>query len=173
MLNVKKYEVQAKHEGTNEKDRTYVLPSTRTVSEHKQFLATETETDAGLALLDKDISVKASIHFDTTSRSNIDGDWPSIILRFTDGEEFRLRPFFFAYEDREQITLLFTETLGRLAAAASIRKGVACKPIDLWEKVIALMTDSLTKNLGIEQTIATSLGSNHLPFHLLCKSHTV
>ena len=173
-------EEQAKHEGTSvfigstkEKDRTYVLPSARTISDHKQFLATETETDAGLALLDKDISVKAFIHFDTTSRSNIDGDWPSIILRFTNGEEFRLRPLFFAYEDREQITLLFTETLGRLAAAASIRKGIACKPSDLWEKIFALMTDSPTKNLGIEETIATSLGSNHIPLHLLCKSHTV
>ena len=173
-------EEQAKHEGasvfigsTKEKDQTYVLPSARTISDHKQFLATETETDAGLALLDKDISVKAFIHFDTTSRSNIDGDWPSIILRFTNGEEFRLRPLFFAYEDREQITLLFTETLGRLAAAASIRKGIACKPSDLWEKIFALMTDSPTKNLGIEETIATSLGSNHIPLHLLCKSHTV
>ena len=59
----------------------------------------------------------------------------------TNGEEFRLLPFFFAYEDREQITLLFTETLGRLAAAASIRKGIACKPSDLWEKIFALMSD--------------------------------
>lgn len=173
-------EEQAECEGTSvligstkEKDRTYVLPSARTISDHKQFLATETETDAALALLDKDLSVKAFIHFDTTSRSNIDGDWPSIILRLTNGEEFRLRPLFFAYEDREQITLLFTETLERLAAAASIRKGTACKASDLWEKIFALMTDSPTKNLGIEETIATSLGSSHHPLHLLCKSHTV
>jgi hypothetical protein len=126
-----------------------------------------------LALLDKETSVKAFIHFDTTSRNNMDGEWPSIILRFTNAEEFRLRPLFFAYEDKKQITLLFTETFKRLAAAASIRKGTACQPAELWEKVFALMTDAVTKNLGIEETIAASLESNHHPLHLLCKSHTV
>ena len=69
-------EEQAKHEGTNEKDRTYVLPSARTISEHKQFLVTETETDAGLALLDKDISVKA-----------FKEDWPSI--KIIEGHRWR------------------------------------------------------------------------------------
>lgn len=104
------------------KDLTHVMQASRTVTDHKQYLATATETDAALALLDKDVSVKAFPHFDTTSRNNIDVNWPSIILRFTNGEEFRLRPMFFACEDREQITLQFSETFKRLAAAASIQK---------------------------------------------------
>jgi hypothetical protein len=173
-------EEQAKEEGTSlyigntkEKDRKYVIPNTRTISGHKQYLAIENETDASLALIDMPDNVKAFIHFDTTSRDNIDGEWPSIILRFSDGVEFRLRPLFFAYEDREQITLLFAETFRRLAAAASIRRGVACKPKQLWEKIYALMTDAVTKNLGIEDTIAAALESDHHPLHLLCKSHTV
>ena len=74
-------EDQAKGEGTSLtvgstkwKDRTYVIPSARTISDHKQYLATETETGAALALLDEETSVKAFIHFDTTSRNNIDDE---------------------------------------------------------------------------------------------------
>ena len=35
------------------------------------------------------------------------------------------------------------------------------------------MTDAVTKNLGIKDTIPNVLGSNHHPYHLLCKSYTV
>ena len=81
-------------------------------------------------LYEKEPGVKATVHFDTTSCSSIDGEWPSIILRFSSGinsgnssgKEFRLRPIFFAYEDREQIMELFCETFRRLAAAVSVLK---------------------------------------------------
>ena len=43
----------------------------------------------------------------------------------------------------------------------------------MWEKVDAIMTDAVTKNLGIEDTIPNALGTEHHPHHLLCKSHTV
>ena len=46
-------------------------------------------------------------------------------------------------------------------------------PAMLWEKIDALMTDSVTKNLGIKDTVPEGLGSTHHPYHLLCKSHTV
>ena len=42
-----------------------------------------------------------------------------------------------------------------------------------WEKIDALMTDAVTNNLEIEETIAKALDSDHIPSHLLCKSHTV
>ena len=35
------------------------------------------------------------------------------------------------------------------------------------------MTDSVLKNLKIEDLIGESLGSDHWSYHLLCKSHTV
>lgn len=130
-------------------DRTYVIPSARTITDHKQLMASETETEAAIALLEKDSCVKAIIHYDTTSRNNIDGDWPTIILRLSNGEEFRLRPIFFAFEDREQITL-FTETFKRLAVAVSIRQGVTIEAKVLWEKIDALMTDAVTKNLKLK-----------------------
>ena len=34
------------------------------------------------------------------------------------------------------------------------------------------MTDSVTKNLKVEDSMAKELGSKHVPHHLLCKSHT-
>ena len=35
------------------------------------------------------------------------------------------------------------------------------------------MTDAVTKNLKVEDNIATALGTTYKPMHLLCKSHTV
>ena len=160
------------------KDLTYVISSARTNSDHKQILASEQESEGACTLDKHDPNTSASksiFHFDTTSRNNIDGEWPSIILRFTDPIklEYRLRPLFFAYEDRDQITRLFCETLERLAVAASIRTKKNIIPKMLWEKIDAIMTDAVTKNLKIEYTIAEALGSTHIPVHLLCKSHTV
>ena len=60
--------------------------------------------------------MKVTLHFDTTSRSKIDGDWPCLILIFSDKRRFPLRPIFFAYEDRAQIIRLIVETYNRLAA---------------------------------------------------------
>ena len=34
------------------------------------------------------------------------------------------------------------------------------------------MTDSVIKNLKIDHGVAEMLGSNHIPYHTLCKSHT-
>ena len=61
------------------------------------------------------------------------------------------------------------ETLQRLCVAASKLKASAS---DLWEKVDAVMTDSVTKNLKIEQGVADVLQSTHVPHHILSKSHT-
>ena len=35
------------------------------------------------------------------------------------------------------------------------------------------MTDSVSKNLKIEDLVAEKLGSKHAPYHLLCKGHVV
>ena len=130
------------------KDCEYVFPSARTISNHKQLLASETESEAAMALLDKDSTIKAIVHFDTTSRNNIDYHFA-----FSNGEEFRLRPIFFAHEDREQITSLFSETFKRLAAAVSIQKGVIFELSVLCREIDALITDYVTKNLGVEDMI--------------------
>ena len=97
----------------------------------------------------------------------------SLILVLSDGREYRLRPLFFAYEDRQQITDLFVETYNRLVAAVSFIVNSDAPASLLWEKTDAIMTDAVTKNLKIEDSIKTALGSSHTPAHLLCKSHTV
>ena len=63
---------------------------------------------------------------------------------------FHLLPIFFAYEDREQITAMFSETFKRLAAAVSIWKGVTFEYSVLWEKIDASMTDSLLRTLELK-----------------------
>ena len=80
---------------------------------------------------------------------------------------------FFAYEDSKQIAELLVETYSRLSVVASVDKQENITPAALWEKANATMTDSVLKNLKIEDLIGESLGSDHRAYHLLCKSHTV
>ena len=104
--------------------------------------------------------------YDTTQRRRIKGDWTSLIVKIKNGQTFRLRPLSLAVENRQTICDLMVEELTRLAKAGSIDAKT------LWEKICALMTDSVSKNLHIEDLIAATLNSNHIPFHLLCVSHT-
>ena len=106
--------------------------------------------------------MKSTLHYDTTTRNTIDGEWPAIILYFSNRDEYVLRPLFFAYEDRKQIAELLVETYSRLSVAASVDKQENITPAVLWEKTDAIMTDSVSKNLKIEDLIGESLGSGHL-----------
>ena len=115
------------------KNYKHVLPSARTITEYKQLQASQEERDSALALLNKETMVKVTLHFDTTSRNHIDGEWPSIILNFSDKQRFRLKPIFFAYENRENIIRLIVETLERLALAATICSNNPVSPIDPWK----------------------------------------
>ena len=76
--------------------------------------------------------------------------------------------YFFAYENREQIVKLTVEIFIRLSAASS----GAFSSKKLWENNTNVMTDSVTKNLKIEHGVTEMLGSNHILYHMLCKSHT-
>ena len=153
---------------------SHVLPSEKSVNNFKHKKAIAQEIIAAKALHSKKSTTKVTLHYDTTSRSRIDGDWPALIFNFKDDDPLEnrmisLRPIKFAYENREPIISLIVETLQRLCVAASKLKASAS---DLWEKVDAVMTDSVTKNLKIEQGVADVLQSTHVPHHILCKSHT-
>ena len=149
-----------------------VLPSAKTINSYKHNKALQQEIDAAVALKNKDEKTKITLHYDTTSRSRIDGEWPALILNFISPDPSKkqminLRPLFFAFENREQIVKLIVETLKRLALTL---ESVTAK--DLWERIDSIMTDAVTKNLNIEKTIAEELNSDYVPYHLLCKSHT-
>ena len=134
--------------------------------------SSQVERDAACKLFSIDSHVKSTLLYDTTSRNRIDEEWPSKIFAFSSGEEFVLRPVFFAYEDRQQIVDLLVETCHRLSLATSVHLGQEITSKQLWEKTVSIMTDSVTKNLQIEDGIAETLNSMHIPNHFLCKSHT-
>ena len=148
------------------------MPSAKTINDYKLTLAIQTEKEAATALYNMPDDVKSTLHFDSTQRSKIDGDWPCLILIFTNNLRFSLRPLFFAYEDGENIVRLIVETYIRLALTiTSTDQAVSAK--DLWGKTTAVMTDSVRKNLKIEDGVADVLKSNYKPYHLFCKSHLV
>ena len=150
-----------------------MLPSARTIADYKHLQASETEYDDGDALLKKESSIKVTLYYDTTSRNSTDGEWPSLISNFLDKQKFRLRPLFFAYKDKEQITKLIAETYKRLTAAASAFIGMDLTAKVLWEQAGAFISDSVAKKLLIEKTVAKSLNHSHESYHILCKNHTM
>ena len=80
-----------------------------------------------------------------------------------------LRPLFFAYEGREQMISLIVESLKRLKVTVNKLNVTAS---NLLEKIDVIMTDAVSKNLKIENGVAEALQSRHVPYHILCKSHT-
>ena len=177
------YELEPPDQPVRKKPRTSedynayvnVLPFEKAVNNFKHKKAITKEKIAAKALFSKKATTKVTLHFDTTSRSRIDGDWPSLIFNFKDDNPIEcrmlsVRPLFFAFENRDQIVSLIVETFKRLSASVSDKLDVS--PSQLWEKVDAIMTDAVTKNLEVEKYAADELGSSHIPYHILCKSHT-
>ena len=68
---------------------------------------------------------------------------------------------FFAYEDRKQISPLIIETYHRISSALILDDNLATA--ELWEKTTAFMTDSVNKNLKVEELVAETLQYNHKP----------
>ena len=157
---------------SQEQYKTYenVLRSSKAFSDFIQSMAIQTEKDAAAALHNKKDNVKCTLQYDSTQRSKIDGDRPCLILIFSDIQRFSLRALFFACEDRENIVRLIVETYTRLALSLS---DIEVSAKDLWEKTTAIMTNSVSKNLKIEDGVGEQLKWNYEPTHLLCKSHLV
>ena len=132
------------------------IPSVKTITDYKQLQASEIEKEAANQLFNKNENSKVIIHFGTTGCSSTGGEWPSIILSFTDGLEYRSRLLFFASEGRQQITDLFVETFSRLSMVLNVFADENIEPVCLWEKVDAIISDAVTKILGIEETVSTT-----------------
>ena len=147
------------------------MPSSKILNEYKLLLAVQQEAEAANTLFNIAGSVKCTLHYDTTSRCKIDSDWPSIIFSFSNNR-FVLRSLFFAFEYRTQIVKLFVETYEHLALLVDSNQGSATAK-DLWEKTSIIRTDPVEKNLHTKKAITKELKSNHVPYHILCKAHTV
>ena len=73
-------------------------------------------------MAEKKRDTRVTLHYDTTTRSRVDGEWPSLILNFLSDDSAKCKKYplctlFFAHEDRERITWLVLETLRRLYVA--------------------------------------------------------
>ena len=76
-----------------------VLPSAKAINSYKHK-ALPQEIDAAEALNNKEETTKTTLHYDTTQRSRIDGEWPGLLLNFLDEDPLtkkliNLRPLFF------------------------------------------------------------------------------
>jgi hypothetical protein len=150
----------------------------KTVNEYKHKKALHQEIRAAKLLANKKETTKATLHYDSTTRSRIDGEWPYLILNFMDKNPdncnmISLRPLFFAFENRQQITKLVVETLQRLAATTQGSFSAEY----MWENINAFMTDAASKNLKVESEVAGILKSDHVPYiyyanHIPVKSLT-
>ena len=137
-----------------------MLPSAQIIGDYKHMQASEAERNAAIALYREPDAIKKIMHYDNTTRSSIDEEWPSVILKLSSGQEYQLHPLFFAYKDREQITNLFIETYKQLALILNLIDNNFSPPITpamLWHKTDALMTYAVTKNLKIEDKLQQPL----------------
>ena len=60
----------------------FVLPSAKTLLDHKYLQASQTESDVALAMVNKVDDVKITLHYNTISRNSTDGGWPSTVINF-------------------------------------------------------------------------------------------
>ena len=90
---------------------------------------------------------------------------------FSDKQEHVLRPTDFAYGNCTQIISLLVDAYKQLALGNEEEQRTTAR--ELWEKTTTIMTDSVEKNLHIENGIATTLCSSHIPLNLLFKAHMV
>ena len=97
---------------------TYILLSARAISDYNYMQSSQVELNAVKAVYCKESCRKCTLHYDSTQQNSIAGDWPTLILVFSDGSEYRLCSPFFAYKDYQQIPNLIVETYKRLAAGS-------------------------------------------------------
>ena len=90
---------------------------------HSQSL--QREVDAANALINKNKSSKAILHFDTTKCSRVEGEWASLILDIRSppncSQPFILYPLYFALETKENIANLIVDIMHRLSITSSVR----------------------------------------------------
>ena len=60
----------------------YVLSPSRTILKYNRLQATQEKTGASVALFNNTRPNKTTLHYDNTSRSNIDREWPSMVFSY-------------------------------------------------------------------------------------------
>ena len=88
-----------------------ILSSAKTNRDSKQMQPSQIEKDPAIALSNKAAkSAKVTVHYDTATRSSLDGEWPSVVLQIYNGFGSPFSPLFFAFEERQQTMAFLLET---------------------------------------------------------------
>lgn len=141
-----------------------VIASYASIFKFKHIMAIGYEVSAATTLIEKRDKFKAVLLFDFTHRKNLRGEWPALILKVGEVETY-LRPLSLTTETRETIADLIVEELNRLAIMKK------CTKQDMWCKIDALMSDSVSKNWHVAEIVAERLDSSHIPLTLFCNAH--
>ena len=102
-----------------------MLPSVKTIARLKHLMAIQQERNAALAILNTIPSDAATVHYNTTTtttRKRLNGEWPSLIIKMSNGKKFILCSLNMAVEDRENFANLFLASLSRLALTVNCNK---------------------------------------------------
>lgn len=82
-----------------------ILPSAEIVTDTKHLVDIQQERSAALAVLNpSDDELATTIHFDTTRRKRITGEWSSIIIQMNARKKFSMCPQSMAVDTKENIT---------------------------------------------------------------------
>ena len=60
------------------------------------------ERNATSSILDS-VPKVTTIHYDTTMRKRLNGEWPSLVLKTKGGSKFRMQSLNMAFEDRQNV----------------------------------------------------------------------
>ena len=66
-----------------------MLPSAKVVSNYKNEKALHQEIAAVKTLASIQHDTRCTLHFDTTGRSRVDGEWPALILNFLSDDKMK------------------------------------------------------------------------------------
>ena len=82
-----------------------------------------------------------------------------------DGKFYVFPTLCLSSETRENLSQLKLTILAILSAVS----GVSSE--DLWRRIDFTMTDSTIHNMKVDDMVSAALGTDHIPFHLLCQVH--
>lgn len=98
-----------------------ILSFAKIVTDTEHLVDIQQERNAALAVLNpSDDELATTIHFDTTSRKRITGEWSWIIIRVNARKKFSTRPQSMAVDAKENITSFSVNFLKRMSIASAI-----------------------------------------------------
>ena len=98
-------------------------------------------------------SEKSTPHYDTTSLSQVDDDYPVLILTFSDKGDYNSG--FFGIQDQQNVVTFIVETYE--GSVATIIFANSIPPKDIQQKTGSITTHFANKNLFITQAVSSAI----------------